>query len=100
VRVGRFTTTDQETRRGSELDSRITNRELSKIRRGADMETRDAVVRSALIFDDQPEVREYLAAMTAGPALNVILCDLRIPDSDGVETRRALATVGVTSSFM
>jgi EAL domain-containing protein (putative c-di-GMP-specific phosphodiesterase class I) len=84
------------------------------------MEALDAVARSALVIDDQPEVREYLATMletlgfgrivrvgnarealaaVSGPnaAFDLILCDLQMPGTDGVETLHAFAALGVTS---
>lgn len=73
---------------------------------------------AALVIDDQEEVREYvrlvletlgvgrvvtvgsgreaLAAVTVpGTQFDLILCDLQMPESDGVETLRALAAVGI-----
>ncbi len=73
---------------------------------------------TALVIDDQEEVREYvrlvletlgighvvtvgsgrdaLAAVTSpGARFDLILCDLQMPESDGVETLRALAAMGV-----
>lgn len=81
------------------------------------MTTTPARPTSALVIDDQADVREYLkavletaniptvvttsgmrealAAVTEpGARFDLILCDLQMPEADGVETLRALAAMG------
>ncbi|MBI3568174.1 MAG: EAL domain-containing response regulator [Gemmatimonadetes bacterium] len=85
------------------------------------MGTNDTRDLSVLVIDDQPAVRswvcdvlldlgvgavveagngrEALALATApGAAFDLILCDLRMPERDGIETIRALAALGIESA--
>jgi EAL domain-containing protein (putative c-di-GMP-specific phosphodiesterase class I) len=78
---------------------------------------------SVLVIDDQEDVRRYvrrvlssagitqvteaangreaLAAVTApGAAFQLVLCDLRMPDRDGIETIRALAALGLEAGII
>jgi EAL domain-containing protein (putative c-di-GMP-specific phosphodiesterase class I)/FixJ family two-component response regulator len=82
-----------------------------------------AVHRSALVIDDQPDVRDYLRAVLEqsgigtvltvgtgrdaliavtqpGARFDLILCDLQMPDSDGVETLHAFAALGLKTWFV